>query len=145
MQEPIARRCRHGKQFCEFKTHRKACTHFVQYAICRPTIHYMREKERREFTKRLNEERSKVGSCAVRDIQRIRETKLNESKELEKRLAMRDRQMLRVEDKDKIRNLVIRYLGEREYLSLNELVDLINAPRVGSDGSIECSCIFRTS
>ena len=105
----------------------------------------MREKERREFTKRLNEERSKVGSCAVRDIQRIRETKLNESKELEKRLAMRDRQMLRVEDKDKIRNLVIRYLGEREYLSLNELVDLINAPRVGSEGSIECSCIFRTS
>ena len=103
----------------------------------RPTIHYMPESERREFTKRLNEERSKVGDCAVADIQRIRETKLNESKELANRVAMRERQMLREEDKDKIRNLVIRYLGEREYLSLNELVELINAPRVGSDGSIE--------
>lgn len=71
------------------------------------------------------------------DAQRIQESKRIETKEYEERSAIRERQMLREEDKDRIRELVIRYLSEREYLSLNELVDRINAPRVAVMGRFD--------
>ena len=109
----------------------------------RPTIHYMTESENRNYVKTQNEIRSKVDDRHVFNVQRIQETKWSELKKKELRLEMRGRQSPGVEDKDRIRDLVIRYLSEREYVSLSELVDRINAPEVRNEGLVRRSCMFR--